>query len=215
MPQDDDDADRAFLRDEEAVRLELQAASQAVWLDLATLLGQQWESARLGHLAAGRLVQRLGDLAKLRCLPDGRPLPASAAFECLVADLSRHGKSPLSVVERCVMRGLAGERRTDRSPAEITGLIEAFLRCFAALIVGGEAVWVDELYAMVRSGGPDAHWTLDLPRLLPAGEDAVVTLSIPRAALDAAGLQAGDRLIVEPRSQGLWIGQAPAVDRLP
>jgi hypothetical protein len=68
---------------------------------------------------------------------------------------------------------------------------------------------------MVRSGGPGAHWTLELPRVLPSGEDAVATLSIPRAALEAAGLQAGDRLIIEARSQGLWIGRAPSVDRLP
>jgi GNAT superfamily N-acetyltransferase len=213
MPQDDGDADRVFLRDEETVRLDFQAASHAVWLEFAALLGLQWESANLGHLAAGRLVQRLGDLAKLRCLPDGRPLPASAAFECLLSEPSRYGKSPLSVVERCVVRDLAGQRRSERSPAEIVALIEAFLRCFAADYERGELAWVDELYAMVRSGGPDAHWTIDLPRLLPAGEDAVVTLNIPRAALEAAGLQAGDRLVVEPRSRGLWIGHASPNDR--
>jgi hypothetical protein len=122
MPQDDGDADRVFLRDEETVRLEFRAASHAVWLEFAALLGLQWDAATLGHLAAGRLVHRLGDLAKLRCLPDGRPLPASAIFECLLTDVSRDGENPLSVVERWVVRGLAGERRSERSqtPASMT-----------------------------------------------------------------------------------------------
>jgi hypothetical protein len=210
MPQDDGDADRVFLRDEEAVRLAFRATSHAVWLELAALLGLQWESTTLSHLAAGRLVHRLGNLAKLRCLPDGRPLTASATFECLLADVSRDGENSLSVVERWVARDLAGQRRTGRSPAEIVALTEAFLRCFAADCERGELAWVDELYAMVRSGGPEVHWKLDLPRLLPAGDDAVVTLSIPRAALEAAGLRAGDRMVVEPRSAGLWIGRAPS-----
>jgi hypothetical protein len=209
---DGGDAGRVFLLDEEEVRREFGTASYGVWINLAAILGRRWETPASGHLIAGDRVRRLSDLAKLRCLPDGRPLSASAVFECLLRDVSRDGNTPSSVVERYVVRDLAGKPRSDRTPAEITGLIEAFLRCFAADYERGELAWVDELYAMVRSGGPVAHWTLELPRVLPPGEDAVVTLTLPFAALEAAGLQAGDRLVIEPRSQGLWIGRAPSVD---
>ena len=124
----DDGVERIYLRDETAVRGEFEVASYEVWIGLASLLGLRWDGGLAGHQVASNLVRSLSDLAKLRCLPDARPLPASVVFECLLRDVSQDGKTPLSLVERYVVRNLAGEPRSDRTPVEITGLIEAFRR---------------------------------------------------------------------------------------
>jgi hypothetical protein len=160
-------------------------------------------------MAASRRVQDLSDLAKLRCLPDGRPLQAAAVFEALHADITSHGKTPDTVVEKHLVRGLAGEPRSARTAAEITATIEAFLRCYAADYERGELTWVDELYAMAVPGDLVTTWRLAVPPTHAAGEDAAVTLRIPVAALKAAGLLTGDPLILEPRWDGLWIGRGP------
>jgi hypothetical protein len=207
--------ERVFVRPEEDVRREFSAASYEVWLGLISLLGRRWEAAADGHIVAGSTLRCLSDLARLRCRPDGRPLPAGTVFECLVEDVSRDGKTPLGVVESRIVRGFAGSALSGRTPAEITGLIEAFLRCYAADYERGELTWVDELYGMVRSGGPAASWTVELPKRLLEGDDATVVLHIPAAALEAACLRAGDQLLIEPRAGGLWLGRAPHVSGQP
>lgn len=113
------------------MRLEFRAASAAVWIELVHLLGLRWKGATLGHLAAGRLVQRLRHLARLRCRSQERPLPAGAVAACLLDHVSTGGRVPVDFVERSLMRALAGETLSGCTAAEITGLIEAFLRCYA------------------------------------------------------------------------------------
>ncbi len=203
--------DRVFLRDEGDVRRKFRVAASPLWINLVRLLGERWETPELGHRWAGMVLRSLSDLARLRCRPDGRPLPAGAVFRALTADITGLGETPLQVVEDCIARGLNGAALTDRTPAEVTGLIEAFLRCYAADYERGELTWVDELYATVRSGGPEASWTLELPDAMPG--DGTVVLRIPAAALEAGGIWAGDRLLVEPRGGGLWLARAPRPDR--
>jgi hypothetical protein len=212
MTQDasgEDAARRAYLREVEEVRREFRVASYEVWIGLASLLARRWDSPALARRIASGRVQVLSDLSRLRCLPDGRPLPASEVLDCLHEDVTRDGKTPAGVVERKVVRDLAGEPRSTRTPAEVTALIEAFLRCYAADYERGELTWVDELYALAVSGEPAATWTLEVPPTYSQGEDTTVTLRIPLAALEAAGLLVGDQLILEPRSGGLWIGRGP------
>jgi hypothetical protein len=206
-----DGAGHAYLREEEQVRGEFQAASYGIWLALASLLGRRWNDPVIARRIAADQVRSLSDLAKLRCLPDGRPLPASAVLDDLHEHVTDFGKTPETVVERHLVRNLVGEPRSARTATEITALIEAFLRCYAADYERGELTWVDELYSMVVPGDPVASWKLEVPPTHAAGEDATVMLRIPIATLEAAGLLTGDQLILEPRSGGLWIGRGPRV----
>ncbi|MBL6081190.1 hypothetical protein JMJ56_24630 [Belnapia sp. T18] len=200
---------RAHLLEEEQVRGEFNAAGHSIWIGLAGLLGRRWDSQALAHRAASRIVGELSDLAKLRCLPDARPIPASSVLDELYERVSRYGRTPRTVVESHLVRRLAGEPRNLRTTAEVTELIEALLRRYAADYERGELTWVDELYAMATPGNPVMTWRLEVPPAHAAGEDAMVTLRVPVAALEAAGLSTGDQLILEPRWDGLWIGGGP------
>ena len=62
---------------------------------------------------------------------------------------------------------------------------------------------------MAAPGDPAVTWRLEVPPTHGADDAAAVMLRIPVAALEAAGLLAGDPLILEPRSGGLWIGRGP------
>ncbi|WP_158292356.1 AbrB/MazE/SpoVT family DNA-binding domain-containing protein [Paracraurococcus ruber] len=204
---------RAYLRTEVEVRREFEAASYAIWIGLARLLGRRVDQISLAHAHVSSKVRELSDLARLRCLPDGLPLPAAAVLDALNRDVMQNGKTPERVVERIVVRELVGEPRTSRTPKEITALIHAFLRCYAADYERGEVTWIDELYTMVVPDAPRMSWVLDIPFVGRKEGDETVTVQIPAAALKAAGLHTGDRLILEPRSDGLWLGKAP--DRSP
>jgi hypothetical protein len=204
-----DESSRAYLRKEEKVRLEFQAASFEIWSGLARLLAQRWDNEVLARQIASDQVRVLTDLAKLRCLPDGRPLGAAIVLDDLHAATRVGGTTPAELVEQHIIRGLVGKARTARTPAEITALVEAFLHCYAADYERGELTWVDELYAMAVPGDPAATWRLEVPPTHATSGDATVMLRIPLAALEAAGLLTGDQLILEPRSGGLWIGRGP------
>ena len=195
-----------YLQEEDEVRREFQVASFSIWIGLTGLLGRHRDSQVLAHRAASRMVGDLIDLAKLRCLPDARPISASAVLTALYERVSQRGRTPETVVESHLVRGLAGEPRSSRTPAEVTGLIEAFLRRYAADYERGEMTWVDDLYAMAAPGSPAMTWRIDVPPTPTIAEDAAITLRIPVAALHAAGLQTGGHLILEPRADGLWIG---------
>ena len=99
------------------------------------------------------------------------------------------------VVERRLFRELTGKARSARIAAKVTATIEAFLRCYTADYERGELTWVDALYAMAASGDPAVTWRLDVPPTHGAGDTAAVTLRIPVAALEAAGLLAGAPLL--------------------
>lgn len=199
--------DRAYFRSEEQVRTEFKVASYGIWIALAGLVGTRWDDEVLVRMTASHLVRDLGDLAKLRCLPEGRPASAAHVLEDLHTDVLTDGKAPATVVERQLVRGRAGTARNQRTPAEVTDLIEAFLQCYAADYERGELTWVDELYALAAPGAPAASWRLEVPQTYQTDEDASVVLRIPVAALEAAGLMPGDPLILEPRANGLWIGR--------
>jgi hypothetical protein len=207
----DDGADDVFFLEEKKVRLEFEFTGTRIWIGLVMLLGLRRDSPSHGHVEASRLVRLLSDLAKLRCRPDGRPLPAATALECLLRHISWSGESLERIVASYLLRDLAGRPRSKRTPAEVATMAEAFLRCFTAGCERGELTWVDELYAMVKEDGPTANWTLEVPAG-PLEQGATVVLRIPVAALEAADLQHGDRLILEPRPGGLWIGRARRID---
>jgi hypothetical protein len=206
---DDDESRRAYLRKEQKVRLEFQAASYEIWSGLSHFLARRWSDEILARQVASDQVRVLSDLAKLCCLPDGRPLRASDVLDDLHTATREGETTPTELVEQHVIRGLVGKPRSARTPDEITALIEAFLQCYATDYERGELTWVDKLYAMAVSGDPAATWRLEVPPTHAAGEDETVMLRIPVAALKAAGLLTGDQLILEPRLDGLWIGRGP------
>ena len=203
-----DEPNSAYLLERGEVQHQFQTASYEIWIGLISLLAIRRDDADIANQLASATVRALSDLARMRCRPDGRPLQASAVFEALYRDATATGKSPLQVVEQVVVRSDAGKPRSERSLAEITDLIEAFLRCFANDYERGELTWVDELYGMARVGGPAVSWTLDVLQSDSEDPNATVLLRIPVSALAAAFLKPGDKLILEPRLNGLWIGRA-------
>jgi hypothetical protein len=203
-----DEPNSAYFLEKEAVRTQFQAASYEIWLGLIRLLAMRQANADIATQTASSTVNVLSDLSRMRCRPDGRPLEASAVLEALYFDAIATGKSPLQVVEQVVVEGHAGEQRSDRSLTEITSLVEAFLQFFTNDYERGELTWVDELYGMYRVGGSDVSWVLDVPHSGSSDADGTILLRIPAAALTAAFLWPGDKLILDPRLNGLWIGRA-------
>ena len=208
-----DGSGRAYLREEQQVRTEFRAASNRIWISLVELLGTRWDDQDVAHRVASRMVRDLSDLAKLRCLPDGRPVPSAFVLDDLYTSVFSYGRTCETFVERYLVRHLAGEPRSPRTSTEVTALIEAFLRRYAANYEHGELTWVDELHAMVMPDIEAATWTLEIPLMPAAGGDAAIMLRIPVAALEVAGLLTGDQLILEPRSGGLWIERGPPAPR--
>lgn len=203
-----DEPNSAYFLEKEAVQTQFRAASYEIWLGLISLLAIRRDDADIANQMASATVKVLSDLARMRCRPDGRPLEASEVLKTLYFDANASGKSPLQVVEQVVVRSHTARPRTERTLAEITGLIEAFLRCFANDYERAELTWVDELYGMARVGGPAVSWTLDVLQSDSEDPNATVLLRIPVSALAAAFLKPGDKLILEPRLNGLWIGRA-------
>ncbi|MFC7540441.1 hypothetical protein ACFQU2_14510 [Siccirubricoccus deserti] len=99
---------------------------------MARLLAQRWHDASLARRMASEIARTLLESAKLRCLPNGRPLPAAEVIREMERSLEIFDTTPAEYVERVVLRDIAGEPRSARSPAEITALIGAFLQCYAA-----------------------------------------------------------------------------------
>lgn len=203
----DDRDDRVHWRDEEELRIEFRAAGHVLWLGLVQLLALRWESKYLAHQVASGPTRLLSNLAKLRCRPDGRSPRAGEVFEDLCREVTRGGLTLEGTVQRMLARPLAGQPRSGRGAAEIAQLIEAFLRCYAADCERGELTWVDEIRAWAAPGEVAVSWIVEVPRGAVGAAELVVRISLD--ALEAAGLQAGDRLVIEPRPGGLWLGRAP------
>ncbi|MCB4825419.1 hypothetical protein [Roseicella aerolata] len=201
-----DEHHAAYFLDKAEVRREFRGASCKIWIDLIHLLAQRWPDVALARRITSETVTVLSDLANLRCLPDGHPLAARVVLDRLYAEVTRDGETPGKMVEQIVVRSLAGKPRSGRSTAEITALIETFLQCYATDYERGELTWVDELYSMAVAGDAATSWTVEVPDGAWSKEGTIV-LRIPVAALEAAYLRKGDRLILEPRPNGLWLGR--------